>query len=322
MAVCITGMHRSGTSMVARMLNLCGLYLGAENDLKVASHDNAKGYWEHESFVQLNDQILNVLGGAWDYPPARAIDWIDDERLADARCNATGLLQHFKGHEPWGWKDPRSSLTLQFWQSLIPHPKVVICLRHPLEVALSLRRRRPAVFTTGLIGWRIYALLQSASKTVWSKSDSLQISLSAWRAVNLLSGKNKAESFHNHERRHQYGRLDHLLKWRRRMPLSYRAGLQLWKAYNESLLRTAPQPERIITHYNSYFSNPKKEIRRVAEFLRLPVSDADLERACEWAAKGLRHHRFTLADLQDYVSSEYVALYQSLCAEAEYDDRE
>ena len=33
MPLCVTGMHRSGTSMVARLLNVCGLDLGPEADL-------------------------------------------------------------------------------------------------------------------------------------------------------------------------------------------------------------------------------------------------------------------------------------------------
>ena len=38
--VCIAGMHRTGTSMVARMLNLCGVYLGKEKDLIPSEKDN------------------------------------------------------------------------------------------------------------------------------------------------------------------------------------------------------------------------------------------------------------------------------------------
>ncbi|UCD38408.1 MAG: tetratricopeptide repeat protein, partial [Fidelibacterota bacterium] len=40
----------------------------------------------------------------------------------------------------WGWKDPRASLTLPFWKSLLPELKVVICLRNPVEVYRSLAR--------------------------------------------------------------------------------------------------------------------------------------------------------------------------------------
>ena len=67
--ICIAGAHRSGTSMVMRLLHECGLYLGAESDLMPAQADNPDGFWEHLRFVKLNDEILNSLGGAWDLPP-------------------------------------------------------------------------------------------------------------------------------------------------------------------------------------------------------------------------------------------------------------
>jgi SAM-dependent methyltransferase len=41
---------------------------------------------------------------------------------------------------PWGWKDPRNSLTVPFWRQLIPGLKVVVCLRNPHEAARSLAR--------------------------------------------------------------------------------------------------------------------------------------------------------------------------------------
>ena len=37
MTICIAGMHRSGTSMITRLLNLCGLYLGPKTELSPAA---------------------------------------------------------------------------------------------------------------------------------------------------------------------------------------------------------------------------------------------------------------------------------------------
>jgi len=69
MPVCIAGMHRSGTSMVARLLYLCGLYLGPESELLPPRPDNEEGYWENFYFVKLNEEILARLNGGWDWPP-------------------------------------------------------------------------------------------------------------------------------------------------------------------------------------------------------------------------------------------------------------
>ncbi|MEO5903550.1 MAG: hypothetical protein ABIQ55_06010, partial [Gemmatimonadaceae bacterium] len=53
--VCIAGMHRSGTSMTARLISLLGAYLGPDDALIPPAEDKPKGYWEYEPFVQLND---------------------------------------------------------------------------------------------------------------------------------------------------------------------------------------------------------------------------------------------------------------------------
>ena len=44
-------------------------------------------------------------------------------------------------HEPWGWQDPRTSLILPFWLACVPDLKIVVCLRNPLEVAVSLHQQ-------------------------------------------------------------------------------------------------------------------------------------------------------------------------------------
>jgi len=68
MPICIAGMHRSGTSMVARLLRDCGLYLGPEEELGFDVR-NGEPHWENVRFVELNDEILNRLGGSWHNPP-------------------------------------------------------------------------------------------------------------------------------------------------------------------------------------------------------------------------------------------------------------
>ncbi len=48
MAVCILGSNRPGASMVTRTLNVCGVHLGAPEDLAGAhEYSNPAGYWEN-----------------------------------------------------------------------------------------------------------------------------------------------------------------------------------------------------------------------------------------------------------------------------------
>ncbi|MDP9364577.1 MAG: sulfotransferase [Chloroflexota bacterium] len=154
MPICIAGMHRSGTSMVTKFLHQCGLYLGPDDDLMPPAEENPEGFWENLNFVEINEEILNQLGGGWDCPPPEPDDWTGG-RLAPLVRRADAILGHFEGREPWGWKDPRSSLTIPFWKALLPDLRVVVVVRNPLEVALSLRQRNGFSYALGLTLWQI-----------------------------------------------------------------------------------------------------------------------------------------------------------------------
>jgi len=154
MPVCVAGMHRSGTSMVTNFLQACGLYLGPFDDIMPAAPENPEGFWENFKFVEVNEEILNQLGGGWDCPPPEPDDWTSG-RLAPIALHAETIIEHFVDREPWGWKDPRTSLTIPFWQKFFPDLRVVIVVRNPLEVALSLRKRNGFSFALGLSLWYV-----------------------------------------------------------------------------------------------------------------------------------------------------------------------
>ncbi|HET8863790.1 MAG TPA: hypothetical protein VFM94_11130 [Solirubrobacterales bacterium] len=170
-AVCVLGMSRSGTSLTARVLELAGVYLGSEDDLlggelsQIPAKDrgrageaNPGGFWEHYRLMRLNERILRRLGGSWREPPELPPGWETSVDLDREREEALELIEEtFAGHDLWGWKDPRSSLTLPFWQQLLPDLRHVICLRNPLDVALSLQKRDGMAVEQGLELWRAYA---------------------------------------------------------------------------------------------------------------------------------------------------------------------
>ena len=143
MPICVLGMHRSGTSMMMQMLGKCGVYLGDDKRTsRPGDHDNPLGYWENPSFRKLNDRILSTLGGDWKIPPYLSQGWqVEDERVAPMKEEAHALVSKMDRHALWGWKDPRNSLTLPFWRSIVPDLKCVILVRNPVQVAQSLQSR-------------------------------------------------------------------------------------------------------------------------------------------------------------------------------------
>ena len=153
MPVCITGMHRSGTSMVAHALSLCGLDLGPEDQLLPADAYNGDGYWENRKLVELDDWALDQLGGGWDLrPPTEA----DAELRTSFVMAAQSAISELGFSEPWGWKDPRVCLLADLWQEAVADLRFVVAVRNPVEVALSLRRRGWNSVQMGLSLWMTY----------------------------------------------------------------------------------------------------------------------------------------------------------------------
>ncbi|MBD2871512.1 sulfotransferase family protein, partial [Paenibacillus sp. IB182493] len=65
----VLSLHRAGSSATAGVLHHLGIHMG--DDLLEPSTFNPKGYFENKKFVDINDHILALLGGAWNSPVSR-----------------------------------------------------------------------------------------------------------------------------------------------------------------------------------------------------------------------------------------------------------
>ena len=182
--ICVLGMSRSGTSLTAKLLNLTGVYLGPSEELldenlsQLSGEDekvrakvaraNPGGHWEHYRLMRLNERILELLGGSWRDPPPMPPGWESSAKVTALREEALEIIgESFGGKPLWGWKDPRNSLTLPFWQALLPRMRYVICVRDPAEVAASLQRRDGIAPGDGVRQWIRYlaaALVNTAGR--------------------------------------------------------------------------------------------------------------------------------------------------------------
>ncbi len=140
--IVVAGMHRSGTSLVARVVNLLGVDLGDARHLMEAKPDNPTGFWESLPIARFNDDLLAQLGGRWEDPTPRPDGWEWEPALDPWRDRARGILDvEFEGRSNAGWKDPRMSVLLPFWRTVAEIDKVVVSIRHPMEVVTSLASR-------------------------------------------------------------------------------------------------------------------------------------------------------------------------------------
>jgi len=132
--VIVLGMHRSGTSMVAGVLKKLGVNMGKDT---TPDRRNPLGHFENKEFVNLNDQILKKAGGSWMNPPAK-------EKILQQKnyflIKIESLIQKQKSGI-WGWKDPRTCLTIEFYLPHLINPYFIVCHRDFFGIAKSLKKR-------------------------------------------------------------------------------------------------------------------------------------------------------------------------------------
>ena len=129
----ITGMHRSGTSLIARFAHKSGIDLG--DRLLEAKKSNIHGHYEDIQILKFHRDILErELGHQM---------WVDHIPLTTARDRELAMaLITARQHKPtWGWKDPRTCLFLDFWGDLLPDAHFLFVVRNPKLVLSSLGRR-------------------------------------------------------------------------------------------------------------------------------------------------------------------------------------
>ena len=143
----ILGMHRSGTSILTRILEKLGLFVGWKKD------ENNEALF----FLKFNDWILKQANATWDNPYNYKLSGEDFKNLMSnlakkyiksiKRMEYLGPKKFWSYNSlmeldfPWGWKDPRNSFTLDIWIKIFPDAKFVHIYRNPMDVAESLRKR-------------------------------------------------------------------------------------------------------------------------------------------------------------------------------------
>lgn len=142
--VLVLGMHRSGTSTLARGLRVLGVALG--KNLLPAHPCNPKGFFEDAELYAFNKALLAQLGLTWRSPEAP--DTAALRRLAAGPPGVTALSllrEKSAGQAIPGLKDPRMSRLLPFWRPVLAasglRAHCCIALRHPESVAHSLWQR-------------------------------------------------------------------------------------------------------------------------------------------------------------------------------------
>jgi GT2 family glycosyltransferase len=112
---------------------------------------NPRGYFEDLDIVHFHQRVFRESmpqgnGGHpdWGWTPT---DVVGSEEMASWAPTAARLVEHrARRSTMWGFKDPRATLVLDFWDALLPNPVYIGVYREPARVADSMQRLGAEVF--------------------------------------------------------------------------------------------------------------------------------------------------------------------------------
>lgn len=140
--IVIVGMHRAGTSLVAKMFYEWGVNLG--DRLMESDPANEGGYWENWDFVEHSSNMMAQAKTSWNYP--KMLD--DQSSVGKSMHLKAGELIRNNTRHLWGWKDNRTAFTFPVYKPWLMDQKVlfVVCHRDRKAVIASLFRTHIRMF--------------------------------------------------------------------------------------------------------------------------------------------------------------------------------
>jgi glycosyltransferase involved in cell wall biosynthesis/GT2 family glycosyltransferase len=192
-ALLVLGMHRSGTSALARVCNLLGAQLG-DNLLPPAS-DNEAGFWEQREIQVIHDNLLHALGSKWDDHRRMPDGWVKTPPAETAKAQILNVLRReFNGAKLFVVKDPRMCRLVPLWVSVVSEigaePRFLLIVRNPLEVAASLGKRDGFPAAKAALLWLRHALDAEHDTRDFPRAIvSYQAMLADWRrTISIAAG--------------------------------------------------------------------------------------------------------------------------------------
>ncbi len=157
--IVVLGMHKSGTTLVAQLLSQAGVDMGNFDLTRDYDVGNALERYETQKF---NRRLLR-----WDRRHSlniqrpldvQTVSGLELERGREivARMESTNTV--------WGFKDPRTCLTYNYWKIILPEHSVIVVYRDPGEVVAhylrqSRRYEAPFIAFAALRCWAAYNAL-------------------------------------------------------------------------------------------------------------------------------------------------------------------
>lgn len=124
--VIIMGPPSSGTTLLIKYQVFNGMFPGFKLNPS----------WEDWHWVRANEFLFTNTDRTWDRPlegkcqfPIGRIEQYIQQKYLDLEI-------------PWGWKDPvRNDVLAVVWEEIFPDANFIRIIRHPMDIALSLKKR-------------------------------------------------------------------------------------------------------------------------------------------------------------------------------------
>lgn len=242
--IIIIGMHRSGTTMVSKMIEELGVFLGARkfanNEATFFQKLNSWALLQHDctvvnvkSFDDKSKELNSFISEAMRYK-------LSDTHFIEYLGLSNFLKYKLKKEMPtvWGWKDPKSSITLPIWKMLFPNAKIINIIRNPIDVAQSLKTRED----------RIISKLNQYRNSFFKE---------------YIFGK---DSYSHYV--HSLSELEN--------------GFKMWCEYVEAINKTKSSFNQVLDlRYEDFLLQPEKYLNNIAKFLEIEISKEKIESLCE-----------------------------------------
>jgi hypothetical protein len=145
--VAVIGMHRSGTSAMSGLLHSNGVVMGRKGEFfPPPQMQNPKGFYENRRFREINDNLLREVNyNVKSFDPKIPVVYANHGKLRETMIDL--IKEYSNEFDCWGWKDPRTCLTLYPWLDvidelgLIKRFRVIIMNRPFTEIVKSMMRR-------------------------------------------------------------------------------------------------------------------------------------------------------------------------------------
>ncbi len=155
---CIVAPPGSGSTFMAEAVQAAAISFGEAESWTPPMPGLAKNTYEHTMIMDAHNRLLTIVQQTEFSTTPLPIGWEQNPESVAIRQDLQAMLAWSPfPHPDWAWKSPTGARLLPLWETLAVDSgfqlRLVIPVRHPLEVACSLRRIARLPLQQGLRLW-------------------------------------------------------------------------------------------------------------------------------------------------------------------------